>query len=57
MMLLCRDCKHCVTKGVGYVSFRSYCKALPKKDRGIDITKKTVNPKCPLKINRIKKEN
>lgn len=56
-MLLCIDCKHCVTKGVGYVSFRSYCKALPKKDRGIDITKKTVNPKCPLKINRIKKEN
>ena len=55
--MLCKDCKNCKTKSVGYVSFRSYCLALPKKDRGIDITRKTVNPKCPLKCNRVTTEN
>lgn len=51
-MILCKNCKNCVVKRVGYVSHRAYCKALPKKRRGIDITKKIVNPNCPLKINK-----
>ena len=50
--MLCRDCKHCKTKPVGYVASRSWCEALPKKDRGIHPHLNTVNPKCPLKINR-----
>lgn len=50
--MLCRDCKHCKTKPVGHVSLRSWCEALPKKDRGIHPHLNTVNPKCPLKINR-----
>ena len=50
--MLCRDCKHCKTKSVGYVSSRNWCEVLPKKDRGIHPHLNTVNPKCPLKINR-----
>ena len=50
--MLCRDCKHCKTKPVGYVASRSWCEVLPKKDRGIHPHLNTVNPKCPLKINR-----
>lgn len=43
--MLCRDCKHCKTKPVGHVSSRSWCEALPKKNRGIHPHLNTVNPK------------
>lgn len=51
-MKLCKDCKHCKIKNVGYVSYRAWCACLPKKDRGIHLHKKEVNPKCPLKENK-----
>lgn len=50
--MLCRDYKHYKTKPVGYVSSRSWCDALPKKDRGIHLHLNTVNSKCLLKVNR-----
>lgn len=53
-MKLCRDCEHCKTVKVGYVSYRSWCKCLPKNKRGIRIDFDVVNPKCPLKENRNK---
>lgn len=55
--MLCKDCNLCKTYPVGRCgSSRSICKALPKKDRGVQIWRNTVNPKCPLRINKNKEE-
>lgn len=51
-MKLCKDCNHCKTKNVGYVSYYSYCMLLPKDKRGVQIWRNTVNPRCPLKENK-----
>jgi hypothetical protein len=51
-MVLCKDCKHCKTVPVGHVSFRSWCKILPRKNRGVQNWRKMVRPGCPLKENR-----
>lgn len=53
--MLCKECKLCKTKPVGQCgSSYSICKALPKKDRGVQVWRNTVNPKCPLKDNKSK---
>ena len=52
-MILCRDCKHCKTVSVGYVSSRSWCKILPKAVRGVQPWRKEVHPRCPLKENKV----
>lgn len=54
-MILCKDCKHCKVQSVGYVSYRAWCKALPKEKSGIRLEKTTVNPRCPLKENKDRK--
>lgn len=51
-MILCKNCKHCKVKPVGYVSYRAYCQILPLEKRGVRLEKKTPNPHCPLKENR-----
>lgn len=55
-MKLCCDCKHCKTVSVGYVSSRSWCKILPKEIRGVQLWRKEVHPKCPLKENKPESE-
>jgi len=56
-MTLCCDCKYCKTVSVGYVSSRSWCKILPKAVRGVQLWRKEVHPKCPLKENKAERSD
>ena len=51
---LCRNCSHCKTVSVGYVSSRSWCKLTGNgyagKALGVNPWLNTPHPKCPLNI-------
>jgi len=50
-MILCKDCNKCKTVPVAGGRVAT-CKALPAGKRGIQIWKRKVNPRCPLKENQ-----
>lgn len=50
--MLCKDCNHCVTQPMGLVSAVYLCMLLPKGRRGVQPWRTTVNPRCPLSVNK-----
>lgn len=58
--MLYRNCEHCRTIRVGFVSTRNYCNAskgsaIKGNKLGVRLKIDKVHPKCPLRINKEEK--
>lgn len=51
--MLCKDCRHLITRSVGYVSTRSFCGLVGDKGKeegiGVEPWRDKPHPRCPLK--------